>query len=139
MATTGTALIKHTLDQGLQKFRSEARAGIARDGDVVYFADRDSSGVQAVADRGRRKSRRVLHAVKALFLDGSDQAAVRNDRRGGIAVVGIDSQDVHPEWFFPSLKAAGSKQSLKPQRCERHLRSKLDGSAYPSRGGEPIH
>ena len=66
--------------------------------------ERDACGVQAIADGRRRKPRRVLHAVKAFFFDGGDQAAVRNDRRGGIAVVGIDSKDVHPEWFSLPLR-----------------------------------
>jgi hypothetical protein len=90
--------------QGVQKFCPEARPRIARDGDVVDFANGDARGVQAVADGRRRKSRRVLHTIEALFLDGGDQAAVRDNGRGGVAVVGIDSKDEHPEWFFPSLR-----------------------------------
>ena len=90
--------------QGVQELRSQARPGIARNGDVVDFRERDARGVQAVADRRRRKSRRVLHAIKAFFFDGGDQAAVRNDRRGSIAVIGIDSKDVHPEWFSLPLR-----------------------------------
>ena len=125
--------------QGVQEFCPEARPGIARDRDVVDFTQRDAGGVQAVADRRRRKSRRVLHAVKAFFFDGGDQPAVRNNRRGGIAVIGVDSQGCTSGVVFPSLKTAGSKQSRKPRRCERHLRSRPDGSPHPSRGGEPIH
>jgi hypothetical protein len=32
-------------------------------------------------------------------------------------MVGIDSQDVHPEWLFPFLNAANSRRSLKSRRC----------------------
>jgi len=85
--------------KGVQELRPEARPGIARNSDVVDFAERDAGGVQAVPDRRRRESRRVLYAVKAFFFYRGEQAAVRDDRRGGIAVVGIDSKDVHPEVF----------------------------------------
>ena len=60
------------------------------------FGKRDARCVQAIADRRRGKSRRVFHAVKAFFFDGGDQAAIADDRRGGVAVIGVDSKDVHP-------------------------------------------
>ena len=64
--------------QGIPKFRSEARPGIARDGDVVDFGQSDACGVQAIADCRGWESRGVLHTVKALFFDCGDQAAVGN-------------------------------------------------------------
>ncbi len=39
--------------QGVQQFCPEARPGIARDRDVVDFAERNAGGVQAVANRRR--------------------------------------------------------------------------------------
>ena len=53
------------------------------------------------------KSRRIFHAVETLFLDRGDQLPIRNDRRRGIAVIRVDSQNVHPEVVFPSSKTAG--------------------------------
>ncbi len=89
--------------QSVKELSPKASPGIARDRDVVDFRQRNAGSVQAVTDSRRRKSRSILHTVKAFFFNGGDQAAVCNNRRGGIAVVGIDSQDVHPEWFsFPS-------------------------------------
>jgi hypothetical protein len=63
---------------------------------VIDITDPDAGGVQAVANRGRRKPCRVFNAVKAFFLDGGDQAAVCDQCCGGIAVIRVDSQDVHP-------------------------------------------
>ena len=69
---------------------------------MVDFRKRDARGVQTVADCRRRKSGGVLHAVKPLFLDGSDQAAVGNQGRGGVTVIGIDPEYVHPEKLPPA-------------------------------------
>ncbi len=39
----------------VKKFGSKARPGIARNGDVIHFGERDPGGVQAVANRRRRE------------------------------------------------------------------------------------
>ncbi len=67
--------------QGIHELCSEARPRIAWNSDVIDLGKRDAGSVQAVADRGGRKSSRVLHAVKAFFLHRGDQPAVRNECR----------------------------------------------------------
>ena len=89
---------------GVQKFRPEARPGVARNGDVIHFRERDAGGIQAVANRRRRKSRRVLDAVKAFLLDSGNQAAVADNRRRSIAVIRVNPKNVHPEVFLPALR-----------------------------------
>ncbi len=37
----------------------------------------------------------VFYAIEALFFDGGDELAVADNRSGSVAVVGIDSQNVH--------------------------------------------
>src|SRR6202035_1692665 len=49
--------------QGVHELCSETGPGIARDSDVVDLGKRDAGSVQAIADRGGRKSRGVLHTV----------------------------------------------------------------------------
>ena len=58
--------------QGIKKFCGHARPRIARDRDVIDITDPNAGGVQAVANRRRRKPCRIFDAVKAFFLDGGD-------------------------------------------------------------------
>ncbi len=62
------------------------------------------ASLQAITDGRRRKTRGVFHAIEALFFDRGNQLTVANNRGRSIAVVGIDSKNVH-----------GTKISL-PQR-----------------------
>ena len=39
----------------------------------------------------------------AFLLHGCEQAAVRNNRCGGVGVVGVDAQDYHPEYCGGNL------------------------------------
>src|SRR6266404_3638693 len=81
--------------QGVHKFRSEARPGIAGNRDMVNLGKRDAGSVQAVADGRGRKSRGVFNAVEAFFLHGGNQAAIRDQCRRRITVIRINSQYMH--------------------------------------------
>ena len=80
------------------QFGAEARPGIAGDGDVVHFGKFHAGLVQAILDRAHRKAGRVFHAVQALFFDGGEQAAVGDNRGGGVGVVCVDAQDDHLDY-----------------------------------------
>ena len=54
---------------------------------------RDAGLVQAVADRLVGERGVVLHAGEPLFLDRGDELAVDDERRRGVAVIGVDAED----------------------------------------------
>ena len=82
---------------------TEARPGIARDGDVVHFGKFYAGLVQAILNRAHGKTRCVFHAVQALLFDGREQAAVRDDRGRGIGVIRVDAQNDHHEYCGGNL------------------------------------
>jgi len=41
----------------------------------------------------------MLDAIKALFFDGSNDTAVVDERRCGVTVIGVDSENVHESDF----------------------------------------
>ena len=82
---------------------TEARPGIARDGDVVHFGKLYAGLVQAILDRADRKTGSIFHAVEALLFDGGKQAAVRDNRGGGVGVICVDTQNNHLEYCGGNL------------------------------------
>src|SRR3977135_3182814 len=108
--------------QCIHELCSEARPGIARDGNVVDLGKSDAGGVQAVTDRRGRKTGGVLHAVKTFFLHCGDQTAVGNEGRRGISVIRVDPKYVHPELFSPhswvrALRAVAITLASRSPRC----------------------
>ena len=81
--------------QGIKQFGEQARVGIARNGDVIDVGESEAGFLEAVANGLHGKTGGVFYAIEALFFDGGDQLAVADDRGGSVAVVGIDSQNVH--------------------------------------------
>ena len=80
---------------GEAKLRPQARPGVARNGDVVHFRQFRAGLIEAKLNRASGKAGGVLDAIEALFFDGGDQAAVHDDGRGGVGVIGVDSQNDH--------------------------------------------
>ncbi len=79
----------------VQNLLVQVRRRIARDADVVHVLESHAGGIEAVTDRLFGKTRAVLDAIEALFFGGGDQSAVFDDCRRSIAVIRVDSEDVH--------------------------------------------
>ena len=79
---------------GGENFLVQPRGGIARDAYVVHLLQRDARRTQAIIDRLRRKSRAMLDAIEALFLDGRDQFAVFDERGRRVTMECIDAENV---------------------------------------------
>lgn len=73
------------------------RRRIARDADVVDILEPDTRRVQAVTDRLLGKTGAVFDAIEAFFFDRGDQSAVFDDCRRSIAVIRVDTENVHRE------------------------------------------
>ena len=69
------------------------RARVAADRDVVELLGLEPGLREAPARRERREAGAVLDAVEALLLGGGDELAVDDERRGGVAVVGVEAED----------------------------------------------
>jgi len=50
---------------------------------------------QAISNRSRRKSRRVLHAIEALFFHRRHQRAIAHHGRRRVPVIRINAQNIH--------------------------------------------
>ena len=81
--------------QRVEHLGAQPRPGIARNSDVVHFPHRETCFAQTVADGLGGKTRRVFYAVEALFFTGGNQTTVANNGRRGVAVIRIDSENVH--------------------------------------------
>ena len=71
------------------------RTGIAGNGDVLDVGRLQPRGLQAMPDRKRRKAGLMFEPGESLFFDRTVEAATRNGDSAGIAVIGIQSKDVH--------------------------------------------
>src|SRR5215472_11557090 len=80
---------------GKEEFGGKPRVGISRHRHMVDLTDRYAGFLQAVTDRSRGETGGVLDAVEALFFNGGDQSSVTNEGRRRIAVVSVDTENVH--------------------------------------------
>src|SRR5277367_273132 len=80
---------------GIPKFGAQPRVGIARHSDVMNLRRRQAGLFEAIANRSRRKSGCVLHAIEALFFDSGNELAVANDSCRSVAVIGVYAKNVH--------------------------------------------
>src|ERR1700736_3627057 len=64
--------------QGIHELCSQARPRVSWNGNMADLRKSDAGGVQAIANRRGWKSSGVFHTVKSFFLNGRDQATVRN-------------------------------------------------------------
>ncbi len=69
------------------------RLRVGADGDVVDVGDREAGVRETPSGCLRRKPRAVLDSVEALLLGRRDELALHDERRGGVAVVGVESED----------------------------------------------
>ena len=81
--------------QGIKQFGEKTRVGISRDGDMIDVGESEACFLEAVANGLHGKTSGVFYAIETLFFDGGDELAVADNRSGSVAVVGIDSQNVH--------------------------------------------
>jgi hypothetical protein len=73
--------------------RAQVGSRIASDRNVVDVARRQPCFCQAPGSGKGGESRAVLYSVEPLFLRGSDEFSVDDERRRGIAVVCVESED----------------------------------------------
>jgi hypothetical protein len=71
------------------------RRRIARDADMLDVFDPNTSGTQTILNCQGRKSGAVFDAIEPLFFGCCHNATVFDQRGGGIAVIGVYSEDVH--------------------------------------------
>jgi hypothetical protein len=91
----GAFACKRRHEQSIKKFSKKPRVGIARHRDVVNLFECDARFLQAIANRGGGKSRGIFYAIETLFLDGGNQPAIADQRRGSVSVIRIDAQNIH--------------------------------------------
>ena len=80
---------------GKQDLLVQVCGWIARDSNVVQIFNTDAGGLETVSNRLRRKARRVLEPVEALLFDRSDQLPIADNRRRRIAVIRINTENIH--------------------------------------------
>jgi len=91
-------LAKHSETRSrVQDLLVQVRRRIARDANVVHLFEPHACRFETVANRLLGKTRAMLDAIEALFLSRGDQSTVFDDCRRSIAVVRVDSENVHRE------------------------------------------
>src|SRR5271165_7463783 len=106
----------------VKQFCGQAWVGISRNGHVVNIRQIDSCGPQAITNCGSGESRRIFDAIKSFFFDRSDQLAIRDERGGSVAMIGVDPKNIH----FASLAYLKVTIQVKfpgcgyPLKCCRH-------------------
>ena len=89
-------LAKHTWTRSrVENLLMQVRRRIARDADVVHVLEPYVRCFETVTDRLLGETRAMFDAIEALFLGGGDQSAVFDDCRRSIAVIRVDSENVH--------------------------------------------
>src|SRR5688500_489699 len=68
---------------------------IARYAHMFDIFNPNTGSFQAITHRLGRKARAMLHTIKPLLLSRGDYSRVFNNRRRGIAVIGVYSENVH--------------------------------------------
>src|SRR5262249_7827748 len=84
---------------GKQDLLVQMRRRIARDPYVVQLLRPNAGRLKTIFDSLSRKPRGVLEPIKPLLLRGRDQFPVASNRRGGIAVISVNTENVHPRLF----------------------------------------
>jgi hypothetical protein len=70
-------------------------AAVLVDGDMVDIGEPQPSLAKAISDGVRRKPGPVLDSAEALLFGGRDQGAVPHERRSGVAMKGVETEDDH--------------------------------------------
>jgi len=91
-------LPKHTQTRrSVQDLLVQVSGRIARDADVVDFFESNDRFFETVTNRLHGETRAVFDAIEAFLFYRGDQSAVFDDCRRSIAVVRVDSENVHRE------------------------------------------
>src|SRR5512132_1915982 len=98
----------------LHELRSEVRARVASDRDVIDVARVQTCLLQAPRRGKRRKASDMLHAAEPLLLRGGDERTVDHERCGGVTVEGVEAEDrrhgqSEPAESLLRASAAGSR------------------------------
>jgi hypothetical protein len=62
---------------------------------MIDVRESQSSFLEAEADGLHRKAGGIFNAIETFFFDGGNQLTVANYRGGSVAVVSINSENVH--------------------------------------------
>jgi len=62
---------------------------------VVNVREREARFLKAIANGRSRKASGVLNAIEAFLFDGGDQPAAAHNGGGSVAVIRVDSENVH--------------------------------------------
>src|SRR2546422_1040121 len=90
----GQRLLRPVL-QDEERLPPEMRPRTARDGEEIYVLRADAADLQAGLDRPGRESGDMFDAEEALLFDGGDKLSVADERRQDVAVIRVETEDVH--------------------------------------------
>src|SRR6266496_1252299 len=76
--------------------------GVPRDADMRDIFNDDTGGFETITDRLGREAGAMLEAIEALLFHGSDQFSILNDGGRSVAVICVDTEDVHGERLIKS-------------------------------------
>ena len=79
----------------ISQFPQEIGPAVLIDGDVLDIGERDARFPQTIGDRLRREAGPMLDATKSLLFRRRNERAVANERGGGIAVEGVETENDH--------------------------------------------
>ena len=79
----------------VKKLSSQACIWIPRHCHMVHFRKRQSRFLQTIANRGRWKSCRVLHAIESLLFDCRDELPIAHNRSGCVSMVRVNPKNIH--------------------------------------------
>ena len=111
-----------TIPQNVEDLVQQVRLCVPADRDVIDILDVRTDGRQAVLNGLPRKPRPVLDTLEAFLLHCGCEHAVDENRRGGVAVVGVDSKDDHDRSVIgvrapgPALRNTGTRSLTGSQR-----------------------
>ena len=95
--------------------------GVARDGDVIGLgALRRVHCSEACSCGHDRKAGPMFHPVQALFFEGGDHLSVGEQRRGGVSVECVESQNEH-QWLSSRNRTQGLHAAPGSGRVTEHV------------------
>src|SRR5205085_11430468 len=89
--------------------------------------------LQAGVQRRRRKAGAMLDAAVPFFLDSGDQLPVAHQRRGHVAVVGVEAENVHIVTGSKAVKRSRNRSSVNWSRKRARPRAPIASLAARSR------
>ena len=83
------------LGQDVERTPEVVDLRVSVDGDVIDIAERESGVGKAPFHRLSGQTRPVLDAAEAFLFSGGDELAVFDESGGGVAMVGVETEDDH--------------------------------------------